>query len=59
MAVFSPSAWEIERAKRVLDAARMAEIEGHGSLSLDGEMVDAPVVARARNVLIRAGIEID
>ena len=58
-AVFSPSAWEIERAKRVLDAARMAEIEGHGSVSLDGEMVDAPVVARARNVLIRAGIEID
>ena len=57
--VFSPSAWEIERAKRVLDAARMAEIEGHGSVSLDGEMVDAPVVARARNVLIRAGIEID
>ena len=58
-AVFSPSAWEIERAKRVLDAASMAEIEGRGSVSLDGEMVDAPVVARARNVLIRAGIEID
>ena len=49
--VFSPSEQEIARAKRVLEAARIAEAEGHGSASLDGEMIDAPVVARARNVL--------
>lgn len=49
--VFSPSEQEIERAKRVLAAARVAESEGHGSVSLDGEMIDAPVVARAKNVL--------
>ncbi len=55
--VFSPTEQEIERARRVLDAARAAEIEGRGSLSLDGEMVDAPVVARAKNVLARAGID--
>ena len=55
-AVFSPSEQEIDRAKRVLEAARVAELEGRGSLSLDGEMVDAPVVARARNVLSQAGI---
>ena len=53
---FSPSDEEVLRAKRVLEAAEAAEREGRGSLSLDGEMVDAPVVARARNVLVRAGL---
>ena len=50
-AVFSPTDAEIERARRVMEAAAAAEREGRGSVSLDGEMVDAPVVARARNVL--------
>ena len=54
--VFSPTDQELERAKRVLNAARTAELAGHGSASLDGEMIDAPVVARAKNVLARAGI---
>ena len=54
-AVFSPTIAEIDRAKRVIHAAEAAERDGRGSLSLDGEMVDAPVVARARNVLARAG----
>ena len=49
--VFSPTDAEIERARRVMEAAAAAEREGRGSVSLDGEMVDAPVVARARNVL--------
>ena len=57
--VFSPTDAEIERARRVLEAARVAEVEGHGSASLDGEMIDAPVVARARNVLARANLDID
>lgn len=57
--IFSPTDAEIERARRVLEAARVAELEGHGSVSLDGEMVDAPVVARARNVLARANIDLD
>lgn len=55
-AVFSPSEQEIGRARRVLEAARIAELQGHGSVSLDGEMIDAPVVARAKNVLAKAGI---
>ena len=54
--VFSPTDQELERAKRVLNAARSAELAGHGSASLDGEMIDAPVVARAKNVLAIAGI---
>ncbi|MXX91863.1 MAG: CoA ester lyase [Chloroflexi bacterium] len=57
--IFSPTDAEIERARRVLEVARVAELEGRGSVSLDGEMVDAPVVARARNVLARANIDLD
>ncbi len=54
---FRPSAQEIERARRVLAAAEEAEQAGRGSLSLDDEMVDAPVIARAHNVLRDAGLE--
>ncbi len=57
--IFSPTDAEIERARRVLEAARAAELEGRGSVSLDGEMVDAPVVARARNVLARVNLDLD
>lgn len=56
-AMFSPSDSEIARARRVLRAAEDAEREGRGAVSLDGEMIDAPVVARARNVLRDAGVE--
>ena len=51
---FYPSDEELTRAKRIIEAADNAEQEGRGSLSLDGEMIDAPVVARARNILHKA-----
>jgi len=57
--IFSPTSAEIERARRVIEAAANAEREGRGSISLDGEMVDAPVVARARNLLERANTDLD
>ena len=57
--VFSPTVKEVERARRVIEAADSAEREGRGSVSLDGEMVDAPVVARARNVLARVGVGLE
>lgn len=47
---FSPSAAEIERAKAVLAAMQQG-----GAVALDGQMVDAPVVARARQILELAG----
>lgn len=50
-AAFTPTASEVEWAKRVLDAAR----SGQGVIVLDGQMVDAPVIARARRLLERAG----
>jgi len=34
-----------------VDAFRQAESQGHGSLSLDGRVVDVPVVRRAEKLL--------
>ncbi|MFC6836310.1 HpcH/HpaI aldolase/citrate lyase family protein [Halomarina ordinaria] len=49
---FSPSDDQVAWARRVLTAH--AASEGEGVLRVDGEMIDAPLVARARNVLERA-----
>ena len=49
--IFVPTSEEVARAKRIIEAADLAAQEGRGSLDVDGEMVDAPVVARARNVM--------
>jgi citrate lyase subunit beta/citryl-CoA lyase len=46
---FSPSAEEVDWAERVV--ARAAG--GEGAFELDGRMVDAPVIARARKILAR------
>ena len=54
--VWMPSVAEIARAKRVIDAANTASAQGRGAISLDGEMIDAPVVARAWNILLEAGL---
>ncbi len=51
---FSPSAEEIEYARRVMEAWDAAEAAGRGSLALDGRMVDVPVVKRAQNLLALA-----
>ncbi len=48
---FSPSAEEIEYARRVVAAFEEAERAGRGSTSLDGTVIDVPVVKRARAVL--------
>jgi citrate lyase subunit beta/citryl-CoA lyase len=54
--VFRPTDAEIERAQQVLDIATEAEADGRGAVSLDGEMIDMPVILRAQNVLRDAGI---
>lgn len=52
--VFSPSANEIERARRIVEAYDAAAAGGEGVIRLDDRMVDGPVVARARRLLARA-----
>lgn len=48
-AAMAPSAAEVARAARVVDAARSPQ-----AVRVDGQMVDKPVVERAREVLRRA-----
>jgi citrate lyase subunit beta/citryl-CoA lyase len=50
-ATFSPSPEEIEHARRVVAAFEEAERVGKGATSLDGKVVDVPVVKRARALL--------
>ena len=49
--VYAPTKEEIIHAQRVLDAMEEAEREGKGVFSLDGKMVDAPVINRAKTTV--------
>jgi len=50
-AVFSPTAEDVAAARRIVEAARRAEKQRKGSVALDGRMIDAPIVERARRLL--------
>ena len=49
--VFTPTEKEIQYALAVLEAIREAEKRGSGVISLNGKMVDKPIVTRAERVL--------
>ena len=51
---FSPSAEEIDRARRMIAEFERAKASGHGAFAFEGKMVDEPVVQRARALLERA-----
>ncbi|QLK25692.1 CoA ester lyase [Natrinema zhouii] len=51
---FTPSAEEREWAERVFAAKRDADAEGRGVFAVDGEMIDAPLIARAERIRSRA-----
>jgi citrate lyase subunit beta/citryl-CoA lyase len=55
LSVYSPSEAELVKARRVIAAAADAEAKGSGVVSLDGKMIDKPIVERARRVLALAG----
>jgi citrate lyase subunit beta/citryl-CoA lyase len=48
---FSPTAQEIAHARRIVDAYRSAVAENRGSFSVDGKMIDIPIVERAEELL--------
>ncbi|MGE4282091.1 MAG: CoA ester lyase [Clostridia bacterium] len=52
--VFSPSEDEIYYAQRVMETIEAAKRQGKGVVSLDGKMIDAPIVERARQILENA-----
>lgn len=49
--IFSPSEGEILHARQVLEAIEEAKRMGKGAVSLNGKMIDAPIAARAKQVL--------
>jgi citrate lyase subunit beta/citryl-CoA lyase len=55
--VYTPSEDEIENALRVLRAAEEAKTKGQGAVAVDGRLVDAPVIKRARYLLNFAGLK--
>jgi citrate lyase subunit beta/citryl-CoA lyase len=49
--VFSPSAEQVEYAKKIVNAYKEAEAKGLGAASLEGRMIDAPVYLQAKDLL--------
>jgi citrate lyase subunit beta-like protein len=59
--IFSPSEKEVEWAVRIVIANDEADRQGRGAWTLDGKMIDAPVVGKAKAIVSRAekcGIDI-
>ena len=51
---FAPTEEELDDAKRIVRAAEEGERKGQGVVSLNGRMVDLPVIQHARLVISRA-----
>ena len=49
--VFNPTQKDIDKAKKIVAAIKEAEARGSGVISLNGKMVDKPVVIRAQRVI--------
>jgi citrate lyase subunit beta/citryl-CoA lyase len=55
---FMPTAEDVAQARKLIEADKQAQAEGRGSFSVDGKMIDIPVIDRARKLLARhAAIE--
>lgn len=52
--IYAPSKTEIQQANEVIWAIREAESKGSGVISLNGKMVDKPIVERAERVIALA-----
>lgn len=57
-AAFTPGSAEIDHARRVVEVYKEAEAAGKGAITVDGKMIDVPIVIRAERLLARmAAIE--
>lgn len=50
---FTPKPDEVAHARKLIEADKNAQAEGRGSFSVDGKMIDIPVIDRARKLLAR------
>ena len=53
---FTPSADEVERARKIVRAFAENQSSGAGAFAFEGKMVDMPVVRAAESILARAGM---
>jgi citrate lyase beta subunit len=53
---FTPAPPEVERAQRLVEVFETARAAGQGVTTLDGKMVELPIVQRARRVLALASL---
>jgi len=49
--MFSPTSEEIDYAQRVIQALEEANARGDGSIAFGGQLIDRPIVERARRTL--------
>jgi citrate lyase subunit beta/citryl-CoA lyase len=49
--IFSPTEADLDYARRVVEAFDVAQAAGHGSVAFGGQLIDLPIVERARRVL--------
>jgi citrate lyase subunit beta/citryl-CoA lyase len=49
--IFMPTEEEVRKSLRILEAIKEAEAKGSGVISLDGRMIDKPIVDRARRII--------
>lgn len=54
--IYNPKIKEIEQSLKIIKAIKKAEKEGTGVVSINGKMVDKPIVERAQRILNLAGI---
>jgi citrate lyase subunit beta/citryl-CoA lyase len=54
-ALFTPTAEAVDRARRLLACYEDALEAGRATADFEGQMIDGPLVAQARQVLERAG----
>ena len=59
---FAPSSQEVVWAVRIVVADKKADQQGRGAWTLDGKMIDVPVVGKARSIVSKAeacGIDVE
>jgi malyl-CoA/(S)-citramalyl-CoA lyase len=52
--VFTPSAAEVSKARRILEAMAQAAKEGRGAVSLDGRLIDIASIRMAEALIAKA-----
>ena len=51
--VFTPSAAEVEQARRILEAMEQAAKDGKGAVALDGRLIDAASIRMAEQLIAK------